>query len=151
MIISLYLFVVSLTIVNPYVWQNARKSVALPGLNKENVTETLAVFQTLTFIAIAMLPRRDITVSEQAEYEVLLTMPVTMQEYMLGRSLHLITQSVLVQSVFLVPARRMLRVFRVRYLDIARAFITLDPLKDSQEYLFKCNVPAGLHFPFQLF
>ncbi|MEM3970979.1 MAG: hypothetical protein QW736_07140, partial [Fervidicoccaceae archaeon] len=71
LIISLYLFVVSLTIVNPYVWQNARKSVALPGLNKENVTETLAVFQTLTFIAIAMLPRRDITVSEQAEYEVL--------------------------------------------------------------------------------
>ncbi|MCI4408386.1 MAG: hypothetical protein JHC26_04795 [Thermofilum sp.] len=103
LIISLYLFVVSLTILNPYVWQNARKSVALPGLNKENVTETLAVFQTLTFIAIAMLPRRDITVSEQAEYEVLLTMPVTMQEYMLGRSLHLITQSVLVQSVFLVP------------------------------------------------
>jgi len=102
-ILSLYVSVLASTILNRSAWESARKAIRLPGITKTTVVETLAAFQALSLLAVTILPRRDITVSEQAEYEVLLTLPVTMQEYMLGRSLHSVVQSVLVQSVFIVP------------------------------------------------
>ena len=119
-ILGLYFFVVFLTFHSPSVWLNARKAVDLPGLTKEDVVVAFAVFQTLSFVAIALLPRRDITVSEQAEYKVSLATPITMQEYLLGRLLHLALHSVLVQSFLLVPGA-----FYVT------AFSTTEPLQSS--------------------
>lgn len=81
----------------------ARRSLSVQGLDKRSAVETLAAFQALSLAVVGLLPRTELTVSEEAEYEVLLTLPVTMREYVLGRTLHQALQSLAVQLVFLVP------------------------------------------------
>ncbi|RLF04870.1 MAG: hypothetical protein DRK00_05730 [Thermoprotei archaeon] len=83
-----------------------RRELHSLGINKRVAIDFLSLALTLALIAAALRGRAYLTVAEEAEYEVLLAQPITMAEYVIGRSLLSFAQTALFSPAyaFMIPA-----------------------------------------------
>lgn len=72
------------------------------GLDKGLVLSSTSVFLTFMVLLAAIRGPHEITASEEAEYEVLLSLPLTMPEYVLGKLGYFVAQSLLASVAILV-------------------------------------------------
>lgn len=72
------------------------------GLTKDVVITSTGVFMTVIFLLTAVRGPHEITASEEAEYELLLSLPLSMPEYVLGKLGYFVVQSALASTALIV-------------------------------------------------
>ncbi|GEM_PF-2643174 len=81
---------------------SVRKSLVPQGVSKELVLVSTSAFLTAALLLTAVRGPHEVTASEEAEYEVLLSVPLAMHEYILGKTLYFIAQSTIASIPLLV-------------------------------------------------
>jgi hypothetical protein len=81
---------------------SVRKSLVPQGVSKELVLASTSAFLTAALLLTAVRGPHEVTASEEAEYEVLLSTPLAMHEYVLGKTLYFIAQSTIASLPMLV-------------------------------------------------
>ncbi|MEZ0345596.1 MAG: hypothetical protein ABWK01_03515 [Infirmifilum sp.] len=92
-LLSLLVFLLAIPLLTPKNSASYPEWVLTLKLSRSYLTDVTSATLTLTFLLTLVRGRREIAASEEAEHELLLALPVTMSDYLLGKTLYFALQT----------------------------------------------------------